>query len=99
VDDGARLYNPPAMSLHEIDCLNIWEIAHRWEGVDPNEENPEGPPAKVRARLRDLTYAAAKGLRCYHVYGELVFIESRSFGGAVRRTRLASNWTKRYMIR
>ena len=37
-----RLYNPPTMSLHDIEYLSIWEIAHRWEGVDPDEESPEG---------------------------------------------------------
>lgn len=41
--------------LMDFDHLSIWEIAHRWHGVDPNSSDPQALPLPVQDLLRVIT--------------------------------------------
>lgn len=41
--------------LMDFDHLSIWEIAHRWHDVDPNNSTPEALPLPVQDLLRVIT--------------------------------------------
>ncbi|MGH8403837.1 MAG: hypothetical protein ACRESO_10630, partial [Gammaproteobacteria bacterium] len=38
-------------------ALSVWEIAHRWHGVDPNTTDPNNLPLRVQDTLRTLSLA------------------------------------------
>lgn len=41
--------------------LSIWEVAHRWHGVDPNKTSPSDLPINVQDTLRYLCHAVLNG--------------------------------------
>lgn len=46
--------------------LSIWEVAHRWHGVDPNKTDPSDLPMIVQDTIRHLSEAVLNGeLRLY----------------------------------
>jgi hypothetical protein len=68
--------------------LSIWEVAHRWHGIDPNKTDPSDLPLIVQDRLRILCFAVLNGdLALYvhdavpagHGYGEEPRYELRAF--------------------
>ena len=52
-------------NLHRLEWLRIWELAHRWEGCDPDETDPKQRPAPVRERLRTLPGVCEEFLNVY----------------------------------
>ena len=46
-----------AKSLQYFDELSIWELGHRWEGIEPDATIPASPPSVVRERLREILIA------------------------------------------
>lgn len=43
------------------DYLSLWEVAHRWHGVDPNKSDPSDLPLVVQDTLRYLCGAVLSG--------------------------------------
>lgn len=43
------------------DYLSIWEVAHRWHGIDPNKSDPLDLPLVVQDSLRHLCGAVLNG--------------------------------------
>jgi hypothetical protein len=44
------------------DYLSLWEVAHRWHGVDPNKTSPSDLPLVVQDTLRHLCRAVLNGV-------------------------------------
>jgi len=42
------------------DVLSVWELSHRWCGLDPNLSNPEKIPLEVQDKLRFITRHMAR---------------------------------------
>ena len=49
----------------ELEQLSIWEVAHRWVGVDPDSTDPNNLPLDVRDRLRAIVIAIGGTLNVY----------------------------------
>jgi hypothetical protein len=47
------------------DYLSVWEIANRWQNVDPNKSDPDNLPLEVQDSLRFLCGEVLRGLRLY----------------------------------
>lgn len=43
------------------DYLSLWEVAHRWHGVDPNKTDASDLPLAVQDALRYLCGAVLSG--------------------------------------
>jgi hypothetical protein len=56
--------------LHKMDMLSIWEIAHRLNNLDPDEQN--GSPAEVRDTLRELLSGTRGFFNTYNSSGDPV---------------------------
>lgn len=60
--------------------LSVWEVGHRWEGVDPDTPCAGDVRLKVRDRLRQLLHALRSMLNAYDVHGEIIPMEMLWFG-------------------
>lgn len=74
------------MRAQNIQFLSIWEVAHRWEGLDPGASGDISVTSKIGERLRALIWAAANVLNCYDVHGKIVPLEILWFGFPKTRT-------------
>jgi hypothetical protein len=75
------------MRAQNIQFLSIWEVAHRWEGLDPGASGDISVTSKIGERLRGLIWAAANVVNCYDVHGKFVALETLWFG--FPKTRIA----------
>ena len=65
----------------------MWEIAHRWHGVDQDVTDADNLPAAVKDTLRDLMYAVNVYLNAYDAHGK--FIEQEYFWPGFPKTKFA----------
>ncbi len=63
-----------------MELLSIWEVGHRWQGVDPRVQLPDGVPIEVQDRLRQLAHAAIAFINPYDAHGEIIPMEKLWFG-------------------
>lgn len=68
------------MRTQDYQFLSIWEIAHRWEGLDPAQDGVISVTSKLGERLRQLLWAATHALNGYDAHGELIPMEMLWFG-------------------
>ena len=68
------------MRVQDFQFLSIWEIAHRWEGCDPDELGRVTIMSKLGVRLRQLIWTASHAIHCYDVHGEQLPMEYLWFG-------------------
>ena len=80
------------MPLRKIEFLSIWEIGHRWEGVDPESVPTQRFPAPVRDRLRQLSNATRSVINAYNPHGEVIPLERLWFGWP--KTKVAKHLDK-----
>ena len=61
------------MRTQHIQFLSIWEVAHRWEGLDPSASGDVSVTSKIGERLlQGLVWAVRDALNCYDVHGKFV---------------------------
>lgn len=58
------------MPVRKIESLNIWEVGHGWEAVDPDAAPAGCIAAEVRDRLRQLVDAVTTAINPYE-HGEI----------------------------
>jgi hypothetical protein len=88
-----------------LSLLSVWEIAHRWHDVDPDEQQSENLPRAVRERARQLLHALTYGLHAYDVHGdpladeEIWFtgVRKSKFGKALERHLHQGNYDREFL--
>src|SRR4051794_2695285 len=68
------------MPVRKIEYLSIWEVAHRWEGVDPEAAAAGDIHPSVRERLRLLANAVTTAINPYDAHREVIPLERLWFG-------------------
>lgn len=77
------------MRTQNYQFLSLWEIAHRWENLDPDAPLTQTTtPLKLRDRLQQLIWNAIHSLNCFDQHGEHIPEEELWITG-IRKTRFA----------
>ena len=82
------------MDVERREFLSIWEIAFRWEGIEPGARGTANVPENVLMRLRQLIWSASHGLNCYDASGATISMQTGLSG--VQKTDARKQLDKAY---
>ena len=83
-----------AVDVERREFLSIWEIAFRWEGIEPSTRGTANVPENVLMRLRQLIWSASHGLSCYDANGASISMQTGLSG--VQKTDARRQLDKAY---
>lgn len=65
--------------LREIDLLSVWEVAHRWVELHPDQTNPEDLPEILTDKVREILSVLGSYLNLYDETGDPEYDRSIPF--------------------